>query len=73
MHFNVSINDIESRIECHSSKFANVTKMSGAVDTIKGRNAIQRVLDSLGKYTHMNLMWFNKAKYKMLYLRQGNS
>jgi len=47
--------------------------MSGAVDTIKGRNAIQRVLDSLGKYTHMNLMWFNKAKYKMLYLRQGNS
>ena len=47
--FSIFINNIDSEIECTVVRFASDTNLRGVVDTIEGRDDIQRNLDSFEK------------------------
>ncbi|GAB0175646.1 cAMP-dependent protein kinase inhibitor alpha [Grus japonensis] len=70
--FNIFVGDMDSGIECTLSKFAEDTKLCGAVNMLEGRDAIQRALDRLERWARANRMKFNKAKSKVLHMGQGN-
>ncbi|KAJ7408366.1 rna-directed dna polymerase from mobile element jockey-like [Willisornis vidua] len=61
--FNLFINDLDTGLEGILNKFADDTKLGGAVDSLKGREALQR--DDLEKFKDwaiINHMKFNKGK-----------
>ncbi|GAB0189068.1 mitochondrial enolase superfamily member 1 [Grus japonensis] len=70
--FNIFVGNKDSGIECSLSKFADDTKLCGVVDTLEGRDAIQRDLDRLERWARANLIKFSKAKCKVLHMGQGN-
>ncbi|PKU49668.1 rna-directed dna polymerase from mobile element jockey-like [Limosa lapponica baueri] len=68
----IFVRDMDSGIACTLSKFDGDTKLCGTVDTLEGRDAIQRDLDRLERWAHAKLMKFNQAKHKVLHQGHGN-
>ncbi|GAB0204723.1 mitochondrial enolase superfamily member 1 [Grus japonensis] len=70
--FNIFVGDMDSGIECTLSKFADNTKLCGVVNTLEGRDAIQRDPDRLERWARANRMKFSKAKCKVLHVGWRN-
>lgn len=66
------VGDMDSGIEYTLSKFVDDTKLSDAVHMLEGRDAIQRNLVRLKKWSHANLMKFNQGKCEVLRWVPGN-
>lgn len=69
--FNIFINNVDSGIE-PSASLKMAPKLTGAVDSLEEKYAIQKDLGRLGKRTPAKLLKFNKAKYKVLHVGWGN-
>ncbi|KAJ7396806.1 hypothetical protein BTVI_141270 [Pitangus sulphuratus] len=59
--FNIFINYMDVGLEGILSKFADDTKLGGAVDSLKGREALQRDLNEVEAWARPNHMKFNKG------------
>jgi len=70
--FNIFVSEMDSGIECIPSNFASDTKLCRAVNTLEGRNAIQRDPDRLKRCPCVSFVKFNKANCKVLHVGRGN-
>ncbi|KAJ7405739.1 rna-directed dna polymerase from mobile element jockey-like [Willisornis vidua] len=67
------INDLDTELEGILSKFADDTKLGGALDSLKGREALQGDLDKSEGWAITNHMEFNKGNCWILHLGWGSS
>jgi len=58
----------DSGSECILSRFANDTKLFGAINSLEGRDALQWDLDRFERWGCASLMMFNKDKCKILHM-----
>ncbi|KAJ7405776.1 hypothetical protein BTVI_67756 [Pitangus sulphuratus] len=70
--FNIFLNDLDAGLEGTLSKFAADTKLGGAVDSLKGREALQRDLNKSGDWAITKHMKFNMGKCQILHLGWNN-
>ena len=70
--FNIFVSNMDGGIECTLSKFANDTKLCGAVDMLEERDGIQKDLDRLERWARANFMKLNKAKCRVLHTGWDN-
>ncbi|PKU46845.1 rna-directed dna polymerase from mobile element jockey- hypothetical protein [Limosa lapponica baueri] len=70
--FNIFVGGMCGGIECTFSKFADATKLCGAVNALEGRDAIQKDLKRLERWARVNLVKFNQAKCRVLHLGHSN-
>ncbi|GAB0182847.1 cAMP-dependent protein kinase inhibitor alpha [Grus japonensis] len=70
--FNIFVGNTDGGVECTLSKFSDDTKLCGAVDTLEGRDAIQRDPGMLERWACVHHIKFNKAKCKVLHVGQRN-
>ncbi|TRZ16739.1 hypothetical protein HGM15179_010388 [Zosterops borbonicus] len=70
--FDIFVSGMDSGIQCTLRKYAIDTKLCGAVDTLKGRDAIQRGQVRVERFALAILMMFSEAKCKVLHLGQSN-
>lgn len=66
--FSVFISDLDAGINCTLSMFADYTKLGGAVDSLDGKETLQRDLARLDSWGITNHTKFNKNKRSVLYL-----
>ena len=69
----VFMNGLDAGLEGILIKFADDTKLGGAVDTLEGKEALQRDLNKLETWAITNHVKFNKGKYQILHLGHGNA
>lgn len=65
------VGDTDTGTECTLSSFADDMELSG-VNTLEGRDVMQRDLDRCETWACAGLMKLNKTKCKDLYLGQGD-
>ncbi|KAJ7408298.1 hypothetical protein BTVI_60144 [Pitangus sulphuratus] len=70
--FSIFINYLGAGLEGILSKFADDTKQGGAVDSLKGRKALQRDTDKIEDWAITNHRNFNNGKCQILHLGWGN-